>query len=116
VTAVAHQAFGQPYTLALVAERAPLGSTLTLALGYPFFTALQRSAWHAGYSDMNRYRSFVRPELDALSLGIRRKFWDLGGVRRVGLGRLSTFVGALVTHEDVRTREPGRHHLGLGTG
>ena len=102
VTAVAHQAFGQPYTLALVAERSPLGSTLTLALGYPFFTDLQRSAWHAGYSDVNRYRSFVRPELDALSLGVRRKFWDLGGVRRFGLGRRSAFVGALVTHEDVR--------------
>jgi hypothetical protein len=102
VTAVAHQAFGQPYTLALVAEHAPIGSTLSLALGYPFFTDLQRSAWHAGYSDVNRYRSFVRPELDALSLGIRRKFWDLGGVRRVGLGRRSAFVGALVTHEDVR--------------
>jgi hypothetical protein len=102
VTAVAYQAFGRPYTLALVAEREPLGSTLTLALGYPFFTDLQRSAWHVGYSNADRYRSFVRPELDALSLGIRRKFWDVGGVRRVGLGRRSAFVGALVTHESVR--------------
>jgi hypothetical protein len=48
---VAYQVFGRPYTLALEAERAPLGSTLTLALGHPFLTDLQRSAWHLGYRD-----------------------------------------------------------------
>jgi len=101
VHGVAHQAFGRPYGLALVAERAPIGSALTLALGHTFLTDLQRTAWHVGYGDVNRYVSFVRPEGDALSLGVRRRFWDLGGVRRVGLGRQSAFVGALLTHEDV---------------
>jgi hypothetical protein len=102
VYGVAHQAFGRPDTLALVAEQAPLGSVLSLALGYTFLTDLQRTAWHAGYGDAKRYPTFVPPKGDALSLGVRRRFWDVGGVRRVGLGRRSAFAGVLVTHEDVK--------------
>jgi hypothetical protein len=101
VYGTAYQVFGRPYTMALVAERAPLGSTLTLALGHTFFTDLQRTAWQLGYGNVDRYESFLPPEGDALSLGVRRRFWDLGGVRRLGLGRRSAFVGALLTHEDV---------------
>ena len=97
----AHPVFGRPYRLTLAAERAPLGSTLTLALGHAFLTDLQRTAWHVGYGDVNRYVSFVRPEGDPLSLSVRRRFWDLGAVRRVGIGRQSAFVGALLTEEDV---------------
>lgn len=105
VAAVANQAFGRPYTLALVAERAPLGSTLTLALGHAFLTDLQRTAWHAGYGDVNRFASFVRPEGDDLSLDVGRQFWDIGGVRRIGIGRRRAFVGALLTHERVTPAE-----------
>jgi len=102
VTAVARQAFGRPYSLALVAERAPLGSTSSLALTHPFFTELQRTAWHVGYRSANRYRSFVRPEREPLALGVRRELWNVGGVRRIGIGRRRAFAGILVTHEDVR--------------
>lgn len=105
VYGVAHQVFGRPYTAALAAERAPLGSTFTLALGHPFFTDLQRTAWHAGYGAVNRYVSFDRPEGDPLSLAVRRRLWDVGGVRRVGGSRRSAFVGALLTEEDVTPAE-----------
>jgi len=101
VHGVAYQVFGQPYTLALVAERSPLGGELTVAFGHAFVTDLQRSAWHMGVSDVTRYLYFSAPDGDALSLDVRRRFWDIGGVRRFGLGRQSAFVGALVTHEDV---------------
>jgi hypothetical protein len=101
VYSVANQVLGQPYTLALVAERAPLGGELTAAFGHRFFTDLQRTAWHVGLSDIDRYVSFRVPDGDALSLNVRRRFWDIGGVRRIGLGRRSAFVGTLVTHEDV---------------
>ena len=101
VYGVAHQVLGRPYTAALAAERAPLGSTFTLALGHPFFTDLQRTAWHVGYGAVNRYVSFDRPEGDPLSLAVRRRLWDVGGVRRVGGSRRSAFVGALLTEEDV---------------
>jgi hypothetical protein len=105
VYAVAHQVLGRPYRAALAAERTPLGSTLTLALGHPFFTDLQRTAWHVGYGAANHYLSFERPEGDPLSLAVRRRFWDLGAVRRVGGGRRSAFVGALLTEEDVTPAE-----------
>ena len=97
----AYQAFGKPYTLALDAERAPLGGSFSLALGYPFLTALQRSAWHAGFSDANRYDDYVRPAGDPLALSVDRRFWDLGGVRRIAFLRHAAFVGLLLSHEQV---------------
>ncbi len=101
VHARARQVLGRPYTAALTVERAPLGSTFSLALGHPFFTALQRTAWHVGYGAVSRYVSFDRPEGDPLSLAVRRRLWDVGAVRRVGPSRRSAFLGALLTGEDV---------------
>jgi hypothetical protein len=101
--AVANQLFGQPHLFELVAERSPLGGELTLAYGRAFITDLQRSAWHVGLSDANRYVSVRPPEGDALSLEVRRQLWDIGRVRRIGGRDRSAFVGGLVTHEDVRS-------------
>lgn len=102
VEATASQVLGRPYTLALMAERAPLGSAVSVELGHAFLTDLQRMAWHLGVNDVNRYLKFVAPEDDAISLEVERRFWDVGGVRRFGLGRQSAFVGALLTSESVR--------------
>jgi hypothetical protein len=107
VEATAHQAFGRPYTLSLVAERAPLGSTLSVALGHSFLTDLHRTAWHVGFRDVTQYVSFTPPEGDPLSLEVERRLWSGGGVRRIGLGRQSAFIGVLVTAEAVRTGSPG---------
>lgn len=46
---IAYQVLGGPNTLAVSLERTPLGGMWTAALGHPFLTDLQRSAWHAGY-------------------------------------------------------------------
>jgi len=96
-----YQAFGGPNTLAFVAYRAPLGSTLTLALGHAFFTDLQRTAWHIGYSNVNAYTGFIRPDTEAISLGVVRRFADIGAVVRIGFGRRVGFLGGLVTYERV---------------
>lgn len=101
VHAVANQVLGQPYALEVLAERAPVGGELTVAFGHKFFTDFQRIAWHVGLSDIDRYVSLRVPDGDAPSLNVRRRFWDIGGVRRVGLGRRAAFVGTLVTREDV---------------
>ena len=98
---VSYQAFGRPYTFASVAYRAPLGSTLTLALGHAFLTALQRTAWHISYSNVNAYTSFVRPDSGVISLGVVRRFADIGSVQRIGLGRHIGFLGGLLTYERV---------------
>jgi hypothetical protein len=98
---VAYQAFGRPYTLAIETYRAPLGSTLKVAFGHAFFTQLQRNAWHVGYSNVNAYTSFMRPDSDVISLGVVRRFADVGSVLRVGFGRRVGFVGGLLTYERV---------------
>ena len=98
---IANQVFGRPHTLAFEANRAPLGSTLRLAFGHAFFTDLQRGAWHVGYSSVNAYTHFVRPDTDAISLGVVRRFADVGRVLRVGFGRRVGFIGGLLTYERV---------------
>jgi hypothetical protein len=101
VQIVAYQAFGRPYTLGFEAYRAPLGNTLRLALGHAFLTDLQRTAWHVGYSNVNAYTSFVRPDTEAVSLGVVRRFADIGSVLRIGFGRRIGFLGGLLTYERV---------------
>jgi hypothetical protein len=96
----AYQVLGRPSTLAFAAERAPLGSTLTLALGPPFFTDLQRVAWHVGYSDQNGYLTYELPEGDALSLGVRRDR-ESGACLRGSHGS-----GILFLHGDVHPHVP----------
>src|SRR5256714_5828040 len=96
---VAQQVFDRPYTLALVADRTPLGSTVSAALGHVFITDLQRSAWHVGFRDVHDYTSFLRPDGQSIALSARRRFADYGGVVRIGLAGRSAFVGGLVTHE-----------------
>jgi hypothetical protein len=97
----AYEAFGRRNMLTFVAYRAPLGSTLTLALGHPFLTDLQRTAWHVGYSNVNAYTSFVRPDTTGVALGVVRRFADIGTVLRVGFGRRIGFLGGLLTYERV---------------
>lgn len=99
VQLVAYQAFGRPYTLELVADRTPLGSTVSFALGHTFITDLQRNAWHVGFRDLRDYTGFLRPDGQAIALGARRRFADVGGVVRIGLSGRSAFLGALVTEE-----------------
>lgn len=99
VQLVAYQAFGRPYTLELVADRTPLGGTVSLALGHTFITDLQRNAWHVGFRDLHDYRVFLRPDGQAIALGARRRFADVGAVVRIGDRGRSAFLGALVTEE-----------------
>jgi hypothetical protein len=101
VQVVAYQAFGRPYTLAFDADRASLGSTLRLALGHAFLTDLQRTAWHVGYSNVNGYTSFVRPDTGNISLAVVHRFADIGSVLRIGFGRRVGFLGGLLTYERV---------------
>ncbi|HEY6092267.1 MAG TPA: hypothetical protein VIV83_09770 [Gemmatimonadales bacterium] len=94
---VASQVFARPYTLALVADRTPLASTVSAALGHAFITDLQRTAWHLGVRDVHDYTSFLRADGQAIALGARRRFADAGGVVRIGVRGRSAFLGGLVT-------------------
>ncbi len=96
---VANQALGRPYTFSLLARRAPLGSTVGIALGHAFLTDLQRSAWHMGFGDDRRYVSFVRPEGEKVAVRTERSFADIGGVTRIGIRGRRAYFGGLLTHE-----------------
>jgi hypothetical protein len=101
MTATAYQVIGRPYRLTVTAKRDPLGSALSIGLGHPFLTDLQRTAWHMGFQDLTRYPRFVPHEGDDLSLQVGRVFWALGAVRRFGLGSRSAFAGVLISGEAV---------------
>lgn len=101
VELVAHQTFGRPYSLVVVAARAPLGSTVSVAFGHAFITDLQRTAWHVGVRDVRGFTVFARPDGVPLAVGARRRFADIGGVQRIGFAGHSAFVGGLVTAERV---------------
>jgi hypothetical protein len=101
VQLVAYQLLGRPYTLALVADRTPLGSTASVDFGHTFITDLQRTAWHVGFREVRGYTSFVRPDSAALALGARRRFADVGAVVRIGVNGRSAFIGGLLTAERV---------------
>jgi len=101
VQLVAYQAFGRPYTFAVVADRTPLGSTVSVDLGHPFITDLQPTAWHVGFREVRGLTAFVRPDSSSVALGARRRFADLGAVLRVGVRGRSAFVGGLITDERV---------------
>ena len=96
---VAYQMFGRPYTFEFVADRTPLNSTVILALGHTFITDLQRNAWHVGFRDLHDYTAFLRPDGQAIALGARRRFADVGAVARIGVRGHSAFLGALLTEE-----------------
>ncbi|MFW6199921.1 MAG: hypothetical protein ACOC8K_05060 [Gemmatimonadota bacterium] len=101
IRAAASQVFGRPYRGQARAERATLGSELRVELGHPFFTDLQRTGWHMGFGDERRFTSHLRPVGEEISLEVRRRFWDVGIVRRIGVGRYSAFAGGLLTRESV---------------
>ena len=94
-----YHALGGRNTFSVELRRDPLGSDVAVALGRAFVTNLQSVAWYAGYEDVERFVSFVRPEKDKLSLNLDRSLWVVGGVARIGIAVRRAFLGALITRE-----------------
>jgi hypothetical protein len=87
-----HQFFGRPWTMALDAERAPLGASWRLDGAHSFFTDLQRVAWRARIGSASGYRELREPDGSRPGVFLRRGSFDVGAVMRVGLpGRLNMF-------------------------
>ena len=89
---VDYQVFGRPYILAMQAQRDPLGDHWDAEAAHPFLTDLQRIAWRArsGSSDALVYFEPVKDEKHAVRR--ERRYFDVGGIIRVGPpGRLSLF-------------------------
>jgi hypothetical protein len=96
-----YHAFGGPNALTVILERFPLTTNYSAALAHPFYTQFQRMGWFGGVRRTTDFVSFVRPVGPALSLGVGRTQWDLGGVFRVGGGRGHFFAGPLVSQQRI---------------
>lgn len=94
VRAIEHAAFGKPYVATLEAFRHPLGFYRDVELAHPFYTDLQRVAWHVGYNDGDEYRSVVRPARDPLALEVEQHRWDASTLFRVFGTNTVTLLGA----------------------
>ena len=64
VRAVDYHTLGEPLRFVVDAERGTIGGRALASFGYPFFTNLQRTAWHTGISYVKDYTSFARPDTE----------------------------------------------------
>ena len=96
------QFLGKPSIFEASGERHPLGEEWLVGAAQPFLTDLQRVAWRAracasiefvGFPGLNPYDPALR---------LDRRYYDIGGIVRIGPpGRLSLF-GASVSSDDER--------------
>jgi hypothetical protein len=99
---VDNQLFGRPYTFTASGHVTPLGSDWNTDAMHPFYTDIQRIAWRARAGAADDYTQFRNDDTSSHALRVRRNYFDVGGIIRIGPpGRLSLF-GASVSGEDVR--------------
>lgn len=93
-----------PYILGVDAQQDPLGNHVAIASAHPFLTDLQRLAWNARIGTTDDYVFFAPNENERHTIDSRRRYFDVGGLVRVGPpGRLSLF-GASVSGQQ---EDPG---------
>jgi hypothetical protein len=99
---VDNQLLGRPYTLTAQGHVTPLGSNWSVDAMHPFYTDIQRISWRARAGADDDYSQFRATDTSTHSLRVRRNYFDVGGIIRVGPpGRLSLF-GASLSGEDER--------------
>jgi hypothetical protein len=97
---VDNQLFGRPYAFRAEGSQNPLGSNWETDATHPFYTDIQRLAWlgRAGVND--DYVQFMNDNNSSHALRLVRRYFDVGGVFRIGPpGRLSLF-GASISGDD----------------
>lgn len=98
------QLLGRPYSIELDAMRRSIGEHAVISLQHPFYTDLQRIAWHAGYFGSKDVAHLRRPDRTELLQPVDRFRWNVGGVLRFGPPRRLGLIGGMVIGERVETR------------
>jgi len=98
------QLLGRPYVVTLEGMRRPIGEYYTTSLSHPYYTDLQRIAWHSGYATLKDYVHLRRPDRSELLQPVDRSMWNVGGVVRVGPPRRLVLVGAMLLGERIVPR------------
>ncbi|MEP6731822.1 MAG: BamA/TamA family outer membrane protein [bacterium] len=100
---VDNQFLGHPWVFGADFERATLGGSWRLEGAQPFLTDLQRVAWRVRAGLHKEFFELRMPNRITPTLPSERKFFDVGGIVRVGPpGRLG-LLGASLTGEDEAT-------------
>jgi hypothetical protein len=104
---VDNQLLGQPYTLTVQGHQNSLGADWLVDAAHPFYTDIQRIAWTARSGATDDYVMFMNDIHSSHALRVRRNFFDVGGILRVGPpGRLSLFGGSLSGDEERPGTQP----------
>ena len=103
------QLFGRPYAIGIDGMRAPIGEHVVAAVQHPFYTDLQRFAWHAGYFTSRDMAHLRRTDRTELLQPVDRAKWNLGGVVRFGPPRQLGILGAMIIGERVLPRHEFFH-------
>ena len=94
-------------------ERNSIGGSWRMYAGRPFFTDLQRVAWRARTGESFGLMQLRREDGTRPNVAMRRRFYEVGAIGRVGVpGRLGLF-GLSVTGDD---EEPGNRLLAADSG
>jgi hypothetical protein len=102
---IAHpQLLGRPYSLILDGFRRPIGEYYLVSMQHPFYTDLQRIAWHAGYATSKGFAFLRREDRTQIIQPVDRASWNVGGVVRFGPPRKLGIVGGMIIGERVVTR------------
>ena len=108
-----NQFLGQTIVAALEGERASIGGSWRAQAGRPFFTDLQRVAWRARSGMARDLVELRRPDGARPSVELQRRYFDVGGIARVGApGRLGLF-GLSISGDD---EEPGNRLIIADSG
>lgn len=102
---IAHpQLFGRPYSVIVDGHRRPIGEYYLISAQHPFYTDLQRIAWHVGYATSKDFAWLRRPDRSQIIQPVDRGMWNVGGVLRFGPPRRLGLVGGMLIGERVVTR------------
>jgi hypothetical protein len=108
-----NQFLGQALVAGAEGERNPIGGSWRLLAGRPFFTDLQRTAWRARMGESSGLMELRRPDGTRPDVALRRRYFEVGAIGRVGApGRLGLF-GLSITGDD---EEPGTRLLAADSG
>jgi hypothetical protein len=101
------QLFGRPYSLDLELERMTRGDRWLVEAAHPFYTDIQRIAWRMRAGSSAEYTEFPTDSGLRRSLPVERRYFDIGGVTRIGPpGRLTLLGASLSGDEDVPASLP----------
>jgi hypothetical protein len=96
-----------PYILNVQGQQDPLGDHWDIESAHPFLTDLQRLAWSGRVGMANDYVLFAPDEDHRHALNSRRKYFDVGGIVRVGPpGRLSLFGASISGEREIPGTDP----------